>query len=106
MREKVRTHLTVESTYNFTPLHSLRQFFTEPMWLFPLQGFYNSNKYEGTLTLTAGYYYPKIGEQKEEFGFTKQVNNFHMIGSTKLEVPDVQLELICNMLYKEHPMVL
>lgn len=41
--------LRTKGQYNLTILYNLRQFYSSPGWLFPLQGAYN-NKYEGKNT--------------------------------------------------------
>ena len=47
-----------------------------------------------------GYYFPRVGHQKEEFGMVTAVNNFHMMNGTKLELQDDQLVFVSNMLYQ------
>lgn len=63
-----------------------------------LQGRYEGNKYEG-------YWFPRVGESREKFAFSAEINNSHMVNGTKLEVPPDGVEMVGRMLYDNHRMI-
>ena len=56
--------------------------------------------------LTEGYFFHKIGETKEEFTVSSDINNVHMFGPTRLELTDDQVGFVAEKLYSTNKIVI